>query len=110
MEFPTFINWTNLFPFKGFLGGILHFYSHFNRIKCKQTVETLIRCYRITNLGLHCLHMYHKKDSRSIYGLMEEHNSMCMILFVLLLLCPKSTVMVMEGRSLHLTTLFPGQA
>ena len=25
-------------------------------------------------------------------------------------LCPKSTTMVMTGRSVHLTTLFPGQA
>ena len=25
-------------------------------------------------------------------------------------LCPKSTAMVMAGRSVHLTTLFPGQA
>ena len=25
-------------------------------------------------------------------------------------LCPKSTAMVIEGRSVHLTTLFPGQA
>ena len=25
-------------------------------------------------------------------------------------LCPKSTAMVMVGRSVHLTTLFPGQA
>ena len=25
-------------------------------------------------------------------------------------LCPKSTAMVMAGQSVHLTTLFPGQA
>ena len=25
-------------------------------------------------------------------------------------LCPKSTAMVIAGRSVHLTTLFPGQA
>ena len=29
---------------------------------------------------------------------------------VLLLLRPKSTAMVIGGRSVHLTTLFPGQA
>ena len=28
---------------QGMLGGIFHFYSSFNRIFCKQTVETLIR-------------------------------------------------------------------
>ena len=43
MEFPTSINKTGLFPFKGLYGGILHFYSNFNSIFCEQTVETLIR-------------------------------------------------------------------
>ena len=33
-----------------------------------------------------------------------------LILFVLLLYIPKSTAMVIAGRSVHLTTLFPGQA
>ena len=32
------------------------------------------------------------------------------IWLVLLLLRPKSTAMVIAGRSVHLTTLFPGQA
>ena len=33
------------------------------------------------------------------------------VLFVCFVaLRPKSTTMVMEGRSVHLTTLFPGQA
>ena len=31
-------------------------------------------------------------------------------LFVFVALCPKSTAMVMAGRSVHLTTLFHGQA
>ena len=31
-------------------------------------------------------------------------------LFVFVALRPKSTAMVMAGRSVHLTTLFPGQA
>ena len=43
MEFPTGINWSSSFPFKGFLGGNFHFYSNFNRPFSKQTVETLIR-------------------------------------------------------------------
>ena len=30
--------------------------------------------------------------------------------FVFVVLRPKSTAMVMAGRSVHLTTLFPGQA
>ena len=40
--------------------------------------------------------------------------SCCMILFCLFVcivaLRPKSTAMVIAGRSVHLTTLFPGQA
>ena len=32
----------------------------------------------------------------------------CFVYFVAL--CPKSTAMVMAGWSVHLTTLFPGQA
>ena len=35
----------------------------------------------------------------------------CHLLFICLVaLRPKSTAMVMAGRSVHLTTLFPGQA
>ena len=44
MEFPTIINKTSPFLFKGLLGGIFDFYLKFNRLFCKQTVETLIRC------------------------------------------------------------------
>ena len=32
------------------------------------------------------------------------------VLFVFVALRPKSTAMVITGRSVHLTTLFPGQA
>ena len=34
----------------------------------------------------------------------------CFILFVFVALRPMSTAMVIAGRSVHLTTLFPGQA
>ena len=37
-------------------------------------------------------------------------NCLFVCLFVFLALRPKSTAMVMAGRSVHLTTLFPGQA
>ena len=43
MEFPIVINWTSPFPSKGLLGGIVHFYSNFNRTFFKQTAQTLIR-------------------------------------------------------------------
>ena len=36
--------------------------------------------------------------------------SKLMILFVFVALRPMSTAMVIAGRSVHLTTLFPGQA
>ena len=35
-------------------------------------------------------------------------NNVLFVCFVAL--CPKSTAMVIAGRSVHLTTLFPGQA
>ena len=34
----------------------------------------------------------------------------CFVLFWLVALRPKSTAMDIAGRSVHLTTLFPGQA
>ena len=43
MEFPTLINWTISFPFKGLLDCIFFFYSVLNRTFYKLTVETLIR-------------------------------------------------------------------
>ena len=60
----------------------------------------------------------------SFFGQWDQHiapfSCVCMGLVVLGLLCgwlvgfvalrPKSTAMVIAGRSVHLTTLFPGQA
>ena len=40
----------------------------------------------------------------------EEAVCFCFCLFVFVALRPKSTAMVIAGRSVHLTTLFPGQA
>ena len=40
MEWPTPINWTSTFPLDGLLDGIFHFDSNFNKISCKQAVET----------------------------------------------------------------------
>ena len=58
MYFPTLISWTGPFLILGLLSGIFHFYSHFKRHFCKQTVKTLI--------VLHWLLMSHKKDDRLI--------------------------------------------
>ena len=40
----------------------------------------------------------------------ERKNNLSVCLFVFGALRPKSTAMVIAGRSVHLTTLFPGQA
>ena len=37
-------------------------------------------------------------------------NRICLVLFGFVAFRPKSTAMVIAGRSVHLTTLFPGQA
>ena len=51
----------------GVVGGIFHFYSYCNRTLCKQTLDTLIkRLPAASDLGLQCLHMFHKKDARLI--------------------------------------------
>ena len=43
MDFPTIINWTNLFRILGFWGSMYQFPSNYESTFCKQTVETLIR-------------------------------------------------------------------
>ena len=39
-----------------------------------------------------------------------KKNKQVLFLFVFVALRPKSTAMAIAGRSVHLTTLFPGQA
>ena len=46
-----------------------------------------------------------------IYTNNQENINVCLFVFVCFVaLRPKSTAMVIAGRSVHLTTLFPGQA
>ena len=67
MNFPLII-WKSPFRCKGLLSCIFHFYSNFNRTFCKQTVKTdQMPQYGVSDLGLHCLHMFHKKDARLIW-------------------------------------------
>ena len=40
----------------------------------------------------------------------EKERTVDFVLFVFVALRPMSTAMVIAGRSVHLTTLFPGQA
>ena len=50
------------------------------------------------------------KEKRVYGSLCFELLPQQMILFVFVALRPMSTALVIEGRSVHLTTLFPGQA
>ena len=60
---------------------------------------------------LYWLPKLHKRPYKSRF---IANSSACTTLFVLFVcfvaLRPKSTAMVIAGRSVHLTTLFPGQA
>ena len=55
----------------GLLGPIFHFYLHFDGTFCKQTVEMLIRrpLCAVSDLGLHCLSMSNKRDTRLRFNL-----------------------------------------
>ena len=46
------------------------------------------------------------------FGTLGKYNNLCFVFvfYVSVALRPKSTAMVMAGRSVDLTTLFPGQA
>ena len=69
MKFPTTISRTSSFPVLGKSGGIFHFYSNFDRIFCKQIVENPDQTprYAVSDPGLHCLPMSHKKDAMLIW-------------------------------------------
>ena len=64
-------------------------------------------------VGSHFLIIFNLKKNRILYILkgispLKMHKIIC--LFVFVALRPMSTAMVIAGRSVHLTTLFPGQA
>ena len=60
-----------------------------------------------SHLDLHCLLTHFAFFPISFFAFFRI--SLCMFV-CLVALRPKSTAMVMAGRSVHLTTLFPGQA
>ena len=67
MDLPTVISRISPFPI---LGVFFIFSPNFNRTVCKQTVKILIRhCFMpsVFDLGMHCLSMSHKKDTRLIW-------------------------------------------
>ena len=51
------------------MGGLFYFYSNFNIISCKRTVETLVRSriWLRLNLGMDCLSLSPKKDAMLIW-------------------------------------------
>ena len=49
-----------------YLGGIFHFYKNFNRIFSSGDPDQMPQPVA-SDLGLHCLHMSHKKDARLIW-------------------------------------------
>ena len=90
MEFPTVINWTSPFPFKGAMNGNFHFYSNFNRTICEQTVETLIRRRVVRRLIWICtVCQCHTKRTLGLNGLSKTHESLL------------STGSTQEGLSRH---------
>ena len=53
---------------------VVELYFSFYIQICKQTLKTLIRlCSTASDLGLHCLHMSHKKDARYIWVMNVIH-------------------------------------
>ena len=65
MDFPNLNNWTSAFPF--WLGGLLHFYSNFDRKANNADPDQTPRS-AVSDLGLLCLPMSHKKDARLIHA------------------------------------------
>ena len=76
--------------------------NYFNELRCK--------IIRANNL-LQFIHQV-TIDIRFRKSLAQEKFKSNLVgwLFGFVALCPKSTAMVIAGRSVHLTTLFPGQA
>ena len=68
-----------------------------------------MKFHRVFRLRSNLLVFFLQILPKQIYG--SEPFYKCKFVFVCLVaLRPKSTDMVMAGRSVHLTTLFPGQA
>ena len=63
-------------------------------------------------LTISCSNLVPKKEVREIEvkRLRKKKEKVEVCLFVFVALRPMSTAMVIAGRSVHLTTLFPGQA
>ena len=117
---------TSSFPYLRLLGSIF-IYSTVNRTFCIQIVETLIRNRDLQRLAWFCIvRICPTERTQGLYGfkttvseasiivnarLFLSLTVFCMIWLVgFVALRPKSTAMVIAGRSVHLTILFPGQA
>ena len=84
MGFPTLINWSSLFPFKGLLGGIFSFYSNCKGTFCKQIVESLIRWCVLSHLIWFCtVCLCPTKRTLCLYGLSVVHSfQICSIIYI----------------------------
>ena len=67
--------------------------------------KTLIKSIRLRERTSFKTMNFHKQRAITAENIMQYG-----WLVGLIALCPKSTAMVIAGRSVHLTTLFPGQA
>ena len=71
----------------------------------KGTYPDEIKCYAKFNLNLH-----YEEETIFRFSTYNSLITLFFFLFCFVALRPKSTAMVIAGRSVHLTTLFPGQA
>ena len=71
-------------------------------------MECILSCRMIRIFNDKCGDKWFLKGCKFSFVLLGILVFICLFCFVALL--PKSTAMVFAGRSVHLTTLFPGQA
>ena len=86
-------------------------------IKCRETIQTAIENFDLNDIcrvfnGNTIQFTWHSSSKLYIFSRLDYFpvSNSLVCLFVFVALRPMSTAMVIAGRSVHLTTLFPGQA
>ena len=70
-----------------------------------------IKCYEVIGICFLYVILFNCKMPVQVLFQIKFPQNRCLVLFVCFVaLRPKSTAMVIAGRSVHLTTLFPRQA